>query len=213
MLSNAIRGLATEFGLTVSKGTEKLDELVALVGTDETIPMDARHAIAALRVYCNDLVEGIEIFEAKIVAHARHDQIARRVATIPGIGPITASLIAASVVDIGLFSEGAREGNASGSCGSGVIRCQEYHRLVAVLLFAIYAVLPPYRAVFSPGFRSFTPIPSSSMNLPADPNIVALQGLQERLGGRRDNVRLRYRSAALGAIELIKVIEDGGPAL
>jgi transposase len=103
MLGNAIRGLATEFGLTVSKGIEKLDELVALVGADESIPTDARFAIAALHDYCNDLVEGIEIFQAKIVAHARHDEIARRVATIPGIGPITASLIAASVVDIGLF--------------------------------------------------------------------------------------------------------------
>ena len=42
MLGNAIRGLATEFGLTVSKGMENLDELVALVGADETIPTDAR---------------------------------------------------------------------------------------------------------------------------------------------------------------------------
>jgi transposase len=103
MLGDAIRGLATEFGLTVSKGMEKLDELVALVGADETIPTDARLAISALHDYCNDLVEGIEIFEAKIVAHARHDETARRVATIPSIGPITTSLIAASVVDIGLF--------------------------------------------------------------------------------------------------------------
>lgn len=103
MLGNAIRGLAAEFGLTVSKGIEKLDELLTLIDADETVPTDARHAIIALRDYCNDLVEGIESFEAKIVAHARRDQIARRLATIPGIGPITASLIAATVVDIGLF--------------------------------------------------------------------------------------------------------------
>ena len=42
-------------------------------------------------------------FEAEIVAHARHDETARRLATIPGVGPITASLIAATVADIGLF--------------------------------------------------------------------------------------------------------------
>ena len=42
--------------------------------------------------------------EAEIVAHARQDATARRLATIPGIGPITASLIAATVGDdIGLF--------------------------------------------------------------------------------------------------------------
>jgi error-prone DNA polymerase len=52
---------------------------------------------------CGNLAEGIETFEAEIVAHARHDETARRLATIPGIGPITASLIAATVGDIGLF--------------------------------------------------------------------------------------------------------------
>src|SRR5271156_5764681 len=38
MLANAMRGLATEFALTVSKGIRKLDELKALVDGDETIP-------------------------------------------------------------------------------------------------------------------------------------------------------------------------------
>jgi transposase len=41
--------------------------------------------------------------EAAVVAHARQDETARRLATIPGIGPITASLIAATIVDVGLF--------------------------------------------------------------------------------------------------------------
>ena len=45
----------------------------------------------------------IETFEAEIVTHARTDETARRLATIPGIGPITASLIAATVGDISLF--------------------------------------------------------------------------------------------------------------
>lgn len=43
----------------------------------------------------------------EIVAHARHNGTARGLATIPGVGPITASLIAATVVDIGVF-ESAR---------------------------------------------------------------------------------------------------------
>ena len=103
MLGNAIRGLAAEFGLTVSKGTERLDELLVLVEADDAFPTYARHAITALHGQYTDLLNGIDAFETKIVAHARHDDAARRLATIPGIGPITASLIAASVVDIGLF--------------------------------------------------------------------------------------------------------------
>jgi transposase len=104
MLANAMRGLTTEFGLTVSQGIRKLDELMALVDGDETIPRQACQAIAGLYDRCRELAEGIETFEAEIVSHARHDETARRlVATIPGIGPITASLIAATVGDISLF--------------------------------------------------------------------------------------------------------------
>jgi error-prone DNA polymerase len=103
MLANAMRGLATEFGVTVPKGIRKLDELMALVDADEVIPQQAKQAITGLHDHCNDLSEGVETFEAEIVAHARRDETARRLATIPGIGPITASLIAATVVDISLF--------------------------------------------------------------------------------------------------------------
>ncbi|MEO6779831.1 MAG: IS110 family transposase [Bradyrhizobium sp.] len=103
MLANAMRGLATEFGLTVPKGIQKLDELMALVNSDDGMAPQARQAITGLHDYCNDIQEGIETFEAEIVAHARGDDTARRLATIPGIGPITASLIAATVGDIGLF--------------------------------------------------------------------------------------------------------------
>jgi error-prone DNA polymerase len=49
------------------------------------------------------LAQTIETFETEIVAHARTDETARRLATIPGIGPVTASLIAATVTDISLF--------------------------------------------------------------------------------------------------------------
>jgi error-prone DNA polymerase len=103
MLANAIRGLATEFGLTVPLGMSKLGELMALVDADEAVPDKARQALTALFDQCRALDESTETFEAEIVAHARHDDTARRLATIPGIGPITASLIAATVADIGVF--------------------------------------------------------------------------------------------------------------
>ena len=81
----------------------KLDELMVVVDADEIMPKQAKQAIIGLHDYCNNLSEGIETFEAEIVAHARRDETARRLATIPGIGPITASLIAATVGDITLF--------------------------------------------------------------------------------------------------------------
>ena len=103
MLANAIRGMAAEFGLTVPLGMGKLGELMALVDADEAVPERGRRALSALFDQCSALDESIETFEAEIVAHARHDDTARRLATIPGIGPITASLIAATVADISVF--------------------------------------------------------------------------------------------------------------
>jgi transposase len=85
MLGNAIRGLAAEFGLTVSKGVEQLDKLAGLVDTDESLPSDARHAIVALRGHYRDLVKGVDAFEIRIVRHARHNEVARRLATIPAL--------------------------------------------------------------------------------------------------------------------------------
>jgi transposase len=104
MLANAMRGLAAEFGLVVPKGMDKLEELVALVEEDEGIPEQARKAFVELREHRRATAERIEGLERRVVAHARHDDTARRLATIPGIGPITASLVAATVGgNIGAF--------------------------------------------------------------------------------------------------------------
>ena len=104
MLANAIRGLATEFGLVVPRGLHNLGQLVDLVNADEAMSEQARQAIAELHKRFGELAKGIQAFEVAIVAHARSDATARRLATIPGIGPITASLIAATVVDISRFT-------------------------------------------------------------------------------------------------------------
>src|SRR4051812_47735291 len=48
MLANAIRGLATEFGLVVPKGLHNLEPLVELVDADDAMPERARQAIAEL---------------------------------------------------------------------------------------------------------------------------------------------------------------------
>jgi transposase len=105
MLANAMRGLATEFGLVVPKGMGKLQELVALVEQDASFPEQARRAFAELREHCRGTTERIAGLEKQIVAHARRSDVARRLATIPGVGPITASLITATVGGgIGRFS-------------------------------------------------------------------------------------------------------------
>jgi error-prone DNA polymerase len=104
MLANAMRGLATEFGLVVAKGIHKLDALEAQVQAEASMPATAKQAFAELHGHSQATATRIAGLEAQIVAHARQDATARRLATIPGIGPITASLITATVGDaIGSF--------------------------------------------------------------------------------------------------------------
>jgi error-prone DNA polymerase len=103
MLANAMRGLATEFGLTVPQGIGRLEELLVLVNADKAFPERARQVFTGLFDQCRALAESFRSFEVGIVAHARQDETARRLATTPGVGPITASLIAATVADISVF--------------------------------------------------------------------------------------------------------------
>jgi error-prone DNA polymerase len=97
MLVNAMRGLAGEFGLVQPKGKWKLEELAGLMEEDEAVPEPARRVFIELFAQFRTAADRIEDLEARIVADARESGTARRLATIPGIGPITASLIAATV--------------------------------------------------------------------------------------------------------------------
>ena len=64
---------------------------------DEAFPEQARQVFTGLLEHCRATADRVAALEAEIVAHARRDDTARRLATIPGIGPITASLVAATV--------------------------------------------------------------------------------------------------------------------
>jgi transposase len=97
MLTNAIRGLASEFGLVVPKGLHRLEELMAQVTAEAGIPTQGQQALMLLHAQLQATVQRVTALEEQIVAHARQNASARLLATIPGVGPITASLIAATV--------------------------------------------------------------------------------------------------------------------
>ena len=97
MLSNAVRSLAAVpgldpgIGLVAPQGFGKLGELVAQVEAEAGIPESARQALRALYGQFHAVREAAAELEAPIIAHARRDETARRLATILGVGPITAS--------------------------------------------------------------------------------------------------------------------------
>ena len=68
--------------------------------------MLARLALQRLVAQLRSIEAEIEKIEAQILNWHRSNEASRRLATIPGIGPITASAIAASVPDASLFRSG-----------------------------------------------------------------------------------------------------------
>lgn len=106
-LINALRGHMGEFGIVAPQGAQNVAGLIeTLRAAGEEVPELARNALHMLVDQFGLLEIGIRKAELGILAWHRSNEASRRLATIPGIGPITASAIAATVPDARLFSSG-----------------------------------------------------------------------------------------------------------
>jgi transposase len=92
-LANAIRGYAAEFGLTAAQGMCKIAPLLERIAADETLPATARELFALHAKEYAQLQDQLEEVEIKLMAWHRADECSRRLAQIPGVGPIGASML------------------------------------------------------------------------------------------------------------------------
>jgi len=92
-LSNAIRGYAAEFGFAAAKGMAHLDPLFDRIQADESLPDLAREMFAAQAEEYAQLQAQIASIDAKLMAWHKADECGRRLAKVPGIGPIGATLL------------------------------------------------------------------------------------------------------------------------
>jgi transposase len=106
MLICALRSHMAEFGLTAGQGRGNFAKLVASLEEDTSLPELAQAALRLIAAQIEDANAKVEMLEKEIVARHRHDEASRRLATIPGIGPIIASALAASVPDVSTFRSG-----------------------------------------------------------------------------------------------------------
>lgn len=107
MLINALRGHLAEYGIVTGVGAGGVTAMLkALHEQQEKLPAHARSALHGLAAQLRALASEIDRLEAQILAWHRADETSRRLATIPGIGPITASAISAAVPDASLFRSG-----------------------------------------------------------------------------------------------------------
>jgi transposase len=92
-LSNSIRSYLAEFGLVAAQSPRNVAKLLEQMdaGDITELPAYAHDAIAALRGQLSNLTKQIDVLEAKIIADHRCNNLSRRLATIPCVGPITAT--------------------------------------------------------------------------------------------------------------------------
>ena len=108
-LLNALRSHLAEIGIIAAQGPNNARALAALImeGND-MIPTAVRLALLPLVRQLSELDAEIRQSDQAILTLAKADETARHLMTVPGIGPVTASALVASVQDISAFS-GPRE--------------------------------------------------------------------------------------------------------
>jgi transposase len=105
-LANAIRGYAAEFGLTVARGMANLVPLLDRIQADENLPTLARQLFALQAEEYRKLQAQIGEVDTKLMAWHRADECSRRLAQIPGVGPIGAALLVMKTPAAEVFRSG-----------------------------------------------------------------------------------------------------------
>ena len=108
-LLNGLRGHLTEVGVIAPQGLRYVRGLAELIeACDESIPFEVCEAVAPLVVQLRNLDEAIARLDRIIAKLAQKDETAHRLMSIPGVGAITASAMAATIQDASGFA-GPRE--------------------------------------------------------------------------------------------------------
>jgi transposase len=108
MLVNALRGHLAEFGVVAANGIWRLPDLLAMATSVPVsqLPDLARKCIEVITAQIDDLQRRIGMVERSITAWHKRSEASQRLDTIPGIGVITATAIAAFVPDATIFKSG-----------------------------------------------------------------------------------------------------------
>lgn len=110
MLVNALRGHLTEIGIVAPVGIERTAELVERVLAHDSAGLDVpplvRDIVVSLVSQIDSLTTEVKVLETKIREWHRTSEASRRLATIPGVGVITATAFAATITDPAAFRSG-----------------------------------------------------------------------------------------------------------
>ena len=107
-LINMIRGLLAEFGVDIPKGLERALLITRQIvdGKAPDVPMEAAKIVGTLSQQALDTHVRLREIDRDLLVWLRGNEVARRLTTIPGIGPVGATALAASVTDPHQFRSG-----------------------------------------------------------------------------------------------------------
>jgi transposase len=105
---NAIRAHLAEFGIVAPVGRNGVEELLDVVAdpSDKRVPEIARACLAALGTQLHRLKEQILEFDRMIRAWHRSSEMSLRLDECPGVGPVLATALVATVADPKVFRSG-----------------------------------------------------------------------------------------------------------
>jgi len=158
---NALRAHLAELGIVAAQGDKGVKELLAIVTDkgDERLPTDARASVIVLAAQLEAVQTLIGSIERRIKTQHRANEASKRLETIPGIGVIGATAIAATVADPTVFRSGRdfaawiglvpRQDSTGGKQKLGPISKQGDRYLRRILVIGAVSVLR--RAQENPG--------------------------------------------------------------
>jgi transposase len=152
-LINALRAHLAELGIVAAKGDKGVKELLSIVADekDARLPIDARASVIVLAAQLQAVQTLIGSIEKRIKTQHRSNEASKRLETIPGIGVIGASAIAATVADPTVFRSGRdfaawiglvpRQDSTGGKQKLGPISKQGDRYLRRILVVGAHSVL------------------------------------------------------------------------
>jgi transposase len=107
-LSNAMRGHMGEFGIVAPIGRKGLQKLISIIAdeADDRVPASARACLQMLAGQLELINVQVLDIDRRVMASARATDVGRRLMGIPGVGPVLASALVATVPDPFAFRNG-----------------------------------------------------------------------------------------------------------
>src|SRR6202166_217089 len=150
---NAMRAHLAELGIVAAQGRDGIKELLTIIASEEDVrlPVDAHTSLVVLAAELQAMQTLIGSIEKRIMAQHRANEASKRLVSIPGIGLIGATAIAATVANPKVFRSGRdfaawiglvpREDSTGGKQKLGAISKQGDRYLRRILVVGACAVL------------------------------------------------------------------------